>query len=77
MCEQSVMNRTMFSQQGQYYFTIPEEHAFKPDFPEKFDTLIIEHNGKECSIPRNKIIDRFIKKATVYTIKLIKIGIVI
>lgn len=64
MCEKSVMDGIMFNQQGQYYFTIPENQTFMPDFPEKFDSLIIEHNGIKCSIVRNKVIDRFIKKST-------------
>ena len=63
MCEQFVMDGIMFNQQGQYYFAIPKNLTFKPDFPKEFDSLIIEHNGLKCSILRNKIIDRFIRKS--------------
>lgn len=63
LCEQSVLEGMMFIQQEQYYFTIPENQTIKPDFPKEFDTLIIEHNGIKCSIARNKIIDRFIRKS--------------
>lgn len=63
VCEQSVLDGIMFMEQGQYYFTIPENQTIKPDFPTEFDTLIIEHSGKKCSISRNKVIDRFIRKS--------------
>lgn len=64
ICEQFVIDGTMFNRQGQYYFTIPENQTFKPDFPREFDYLIIEHNGLKYSISRNKAIDRFIKKSS-------------
>lgn len=63
LCEQSIINKIMFNQQGQYYFTIPESQTIKPDFPTVFDTLIIEHSATKCSISRNKVIDRFIRKS--------------
>lgn len=63
MCEESVKSGIMFIQQGQYYFSIPENQTIKPNFPKEFDTLIVEYNGKECSVLRNKIIDRFIRKS--------------
>lgn len=61
--EQSVMEGTMFSQHGQYYFTIPENRTFQPDFPKEFDCLLIEGNGINYSLSRNKVIDRWIRKS--------------
>lgn len=63
ICEQAVEDNIMFKQHEQYYFVIPEGETFVPEFPEKFDALIVEHLGSSCTIPRNKIIDRFIRKS--------------
>lgn len=63
ICEQAVEDGIMFKQYEQYYFAIPKSETFEPRFPEKFDTLIVEHYGSTWSIPRNKIIDRFIRKS--------------
>ena len=63
LCERSVIDGIMFIQQEQFYFIIPESQTIKPDFPKEFDTLVIEHNGLQYSIPRNRIIDRFIRKS--------------
>ena len=63
ICEQAVENGIMFKQYEQYYFVIPQSETFEPNFPEKFDTLIVKHNGSVWSVPRNKVIDRFIRKS--------------
>lgn len=63
LCEQAVLEGVMFKQRDQYYFTIPADETFEPDFPEEFDTLIIEHFDTKWSIQRNKIVDRFIRKS--------------
>lgn len=63
-CELSVKNNTMFEKSGQYYFTIPESETFKTDFPMEYDTLIIEHFDSRWILPRNKLIDRFIRKSS-------------
>lgn len=54
----------MFKQYGQYYFEMTVEESFKLEFPTEYDTLIIEHYNLSWSIPRNKVIDRFIRKST-------------
>lgn len=54
----------MFKQYDQYYFELPADESFKPDFPTEYDTLIVEYFNLSWSIPRNKIIDRFIRKST-------------
>lgn len=64
VCERLVKKGIMFKQNDQYYFEIIAEETFKPDFPTEYDTLIIEYFDSSWSIPRNKIIDRFIRKST-------------
>lgn len=63
MCEQAVEEGVMVKWFDQYYFVIPKNETFKPAFPEKYDTLIVEYYGVKWSIPRNKTIDRFIRKS--------------
>ena len=63
LCERLVDKGMMFKQYGQYYFTVPKEETFKPEFPKEYDTLIIEYFNSIWSIPKNKIIDRFIRKS--------------
>ena len=63
-CEQAVIDGEMFKKGTRYYFTIPINETYKPNFPSDFDTLIIEHFDLKWIIPRNKIINKFIRKAT-------------
>ena len=63
ICEQAVEDGIMFKKYEQYYFVIPQNETFEPKFPKEFDTLIVVHNDLTCSIPRNKVIDRFIRKS--------------
>lgn len=46
-----------------YYFVIPIDDTFEPDFPIEFDTLIVEYFDSKWILPRNKVIDRFIRKS--------------
>ncbi len=62
-CEQAVLDGIMYQKYDMYYFTIPLNETFAPDFPKEFDTLIVEHFGSRWVIPRNKVIDRFIRKS--------------
>lgn len=62
-CEKAVSDGTMFLKYERYYFNIPISDTFVPCFPKDFDTLIIEHFGSSWSVPRNKVIDRFIRKS--------------
>ena len=62
-CEQWVKEGVMFKHNVQYYFTIPEEETFIPKFPKEYDTLVIENPNFKQSVPRNKLIDRFIRKS--------------
>lgn len=64
ICERFVENGIMFKQYGQYYFEIPANETFIPEFPTEYDTLIIEYNDLRWSIQRNKIIERFIRKSS-------------
>ena len=57
-------NAIMFKQYDQYYFEIIEDETFKPEFPTEYDTLIVEYSNLSWSMPRNKLIDRFIRKST-------------
>lgn len=63
-CDQLVEQGIMFKQYDQYYFELLEEETFRPEFPKEYDTLVIEQFNSKWSIPRNKVIDRFIRKST-------------
>lgn len=63
-CEQSVKKSIMFKKYGQYYFEMTANDTYKPEFPTEFDTLVVEYFNSSWSIPRNKVIDRFIRKST-------------
>lgn len=63
-CEHLVKKGVMFKKYDQYYFEIPANETFKPAFPTEYDALIIEYSNLSWSIPRNKVIDRFIRKST-------------
>lgn len=63
-CEQLVKKGIMFKQNDQYYFKMIENESYKPEFPTEFDILVIEYFNSNWSIPRNKVIDRFIRKST-------------
>lgn len=62
-CEQAVLYGDMFKKYNMYYFTIPIVDTFEPNFPKEFDTLIVEYFDSKWIIPRNKVIDRFIRKS--------------
>lgn len=63
-CEQSVRRGIMFQKYDQYYFAATENETFKPEFPTEYDTLVIEYFDSIWSVPRNKVVDRFIRKST-------------
>lgn len=63
LCEGLVDKGMMFKRYGQYYFSAPKEETFKPKFPKEYDTLIIEYFNSSWSMPKSKIIDRFIRKS--------------
>ncbi len=62
-CEKAVSDGTMFFKYDRYYFSILKHDTFVPCFPKDYDTLVIEHFGSSWSVPRNKVIDRFIRKS--------------
>lgn len=62
-CEQLAAKGKMFKKNNQYYFEIARSETFKPSFPSEYDTLVIEHSGTRWIVPRNKVIDRFIRKS--------------
>jgi len=64
ICERAVLENVMFKKDTLYYFTIPVQDTFRPKFPKHFDTLIINHFNEQWIIPRNKVVDRFIRKST-------------
>lgn len=63
-CKRLVDNGIMFEKYNLYYFQIPASETFKPSFPSEYDTLVIEHSTTSRTVPRNKVIDRFIRKST-------------
>lgn len=63
-CEQLLNSGIMFKRYEQYYFELKANETYKPEFPTKFDTLVVEYFESSWSIPRNKVIDQFIRKST-------------
>jgi len=53
----------MYKKHDLYYLTIPNNETFTPDFPEEFDTLVVEYIHDEWIIPRNKLVDRLLRKS--------------
>lgn len=67
-CEQAVLDGIMYKKYELYYFTIPVSETYEPDFPKEFDTLIVEHFDTIREVPRNKLVDRFLRKSKrIYT----------
>lgn len=64
ICEKLIEKGLMFKQHDQYYFQIAADETFKPEFPKEYDKMIVEYFDFIWSIPRNKSIDRFIRKST-------------
>ena len=62
-CEQALIEKEMFEKNGLYHYTIPIGETFIPQFPRDYDTLVIEQFGEKWTLPRNKIIDRFLRKS--------------
>lgn len=62
-CEQLIRQGFMFQQCNQYYFKVAESETFKPNFPTEYDTLVIEYLDLMWSVPRSKVIDKFIRKS--------------
>lgn len=62
-CEKAVDEGRMYEKYGLYYFSITETELIKPDFPQEFDVLIIDYFEETCTIKRNKVIDRFLRKS--------------
>ncbi|MBQ5989046.1 MAG: hypothetical protein IJL67_06080 [Oscillospiraceae bacterium] len=62
-CDQAVDNGEMIYKYNMYYFTVPDDELFKPNFPKDYNTLIIEGLGEKWTIKRNSETDRFIRKS--------------
>ena len=62
-CKKAVDEGEMYEKYGLFYFSIMETEWMKTDFPQEFDSLVIEYFGKVCTIKRNKVIDRFLRKS--------------
>lgn len=62
-CDLLVEKDILFQHKNQYYFKIQKQEVFVPQFPENYDTLIIEWSGQRWEIPRKKEIDKFIRKS--------------
>lgn len=63
-CEKCVEQGAMFKKYDQYYFEMTADETLKPEFPRVYDTLVVEYSNSSWSIPRNKLIDRFVRKST-------------
>lgn len=62
-CEHFIEKGIMYKQSNQYYFELKEKETFKPEFPTEYDMLIVEYRNSSWAIPRNKLVDRFIRKS--------------
>lgn len=62
-CETAVEEGIMFEKNGLYHFSIPSNETFCPDFPKEYDILVVEYFSDAWTIPRNKVIDRFLRKS--------------
>lgn len=62
-CEEALNEGEMFEKYGLYHYSIPLKETFSPGFPNEYDTLVIENFNNKWTVPRNKIIDRFIRKS--------------
>jgi len=63
VCEQAVTDGEMIKKHGLYHYAIPLAETFIPDFPIDYDTLIVQYFDSEWIIPRNKTVDRFLRKS--------------
>lgn len=62
-CEKAVLQGIMIKKYELYYFAIPISETFRPSFPNEFDVLIVEHFDSQWKIPRNKTVNRFLRKS--------------
>lgn len=62
-CEQALIEGEMFEKGGLYHYSIPINETFSPDFPKEYDRLVIEHFDDKWTVPRNKTIDKFLRKS--------------
>lgn len=62
-CEKALQDGEMFEKNGLYHYSIPMKETFIPDFPKEYETLAIERFDDKWVLPRNKIIDRFMRKS--------------
>lgn len=63
LCQKEVLNKTMFEKNNLYYFSISDEQLFEPNFPKQFDVLIIEYFNFRWILPRDKLVDKFLRKS--------------
>ena len=71
-CEQALNTGEMFKKNDLYHYSIPLKETFSPNFPKEYDTLIIEYLDNKWILPRNKIIDKFIRKSNLVYNKIYK-----
>lgn len=62
-CENAIIEGKMYKKYGLYYFHLLESELIIPDFPNEFDTLVIDYFEKRYILNRNKLIDRFLRKS--------------
>jgi hypothetical protein len=62
-CELAVKDGEMFEKNGVYQYSVPLEETFAPNFPQIYDALKVQYFDSEWIIPRNKNIDRFLRKS--------------
>lgn len=72
-CDLLVEKDILFQHKNQYYFKIQKQEVFVPQFPENYDTLIIEWSGQRWEIPRKRKLINSLEKVFGSMTKLMRI----
>lgn len=66
-CMQYALEEILYYHKGQYYINMPKLQPLRINFPNNFDKLVVNYKGIKRSYPKNKNLDKFIRKShTIY-----------
>lgn len=63
-CEESVKKGIFYKLSSKYYIFLYKISSIPINIPQKYDTLVVSYRGEKKIISRNKLTDRFVRKAT-------------
>lgn len=63
-CEESVEKGLFYKLYSKYYIFLYKISSIPINIPNMYDTLVVSYRGKKKKISRNKLTDRFARKAT-------------